>query len=666
VNAPVFENGWADANQRVLVAEFARLKDLLASHAAARPPEPSAGGAGGPPECAGWPVDTGRSTTYQGACDEARAAMPAPAAIDVITDRFGLSAFERDLLLLAAGVEMDAALAAACAPGAGHRAALTPALALAALGDPHWSALTPSRPLRRWRLVEPEEGAPLVHARWRIDERVLHFLAGVDGIDTRLRPLLRNIDPPALLAEAQRAAAETLVTALTRLRTPQAPVVQLWGDDMHGQRDVAAHVAERLGLTLYAIAGADLPATPHEVELLATLWDREVVLSNVAMILELDEASAGIPAIGRLLDQTGGLSFVAVRGPLDLDRDDLRMRIDKPDPADQRRLWLRLLDDGESAQALADAGAAFRLSARDIRQAGACVLNESDAAARAGVQRELCRSLALRRLDGLAQRITPSAGWDDLVLPAPQIAALRQIASQVRHRATVYERWGFATRGARGLGQTVLFAGDSGTGKTMAAEVLARDLDLELLRIDLAAVVSKYIGETEKHLARIFDAGEVGGAILLFDEADALFGKRSEVKDSHDRYANIEVSYLLQRMEAYRGLAVLTTNQKSALDNAFQRRLRQVIDFPFPDSEQRTRIWQSVFPADTPTQGLDMNKLGRLQMSGGQIRNIALNAAFHAAEAGAHVDMAHLFRAAHAEAAKRDRSLTDAETRGWL
>src|SRR5438876_2806262 len=181
---------------------------------------------------------------------------------------------------------------------------------------------------------------------------------------------------------------------------------------------------------------------------------------------------------------------------------------------------------------------------------------------------------------------------------------LRQIAAHVRRRTTVNETWGFASKSSRGLGITALFSGASGTGKTMAAEVLANELRLDLYRIDLSQIVSKYIGETEKNLRRVFDAAEEGGSILLFDEADALFGKRSEVKDSHDRYANIEVSYLLQRMEAYRGLAILTTNMKNALDAAFQRRIRFVVQFPFPDAAQRAEIWQRIFPANTPTEGV--------------------------------------------------------------
>jgi len=243
---------------------------------------------------------------------------------------------------------------------------------------------------------------------------------------------------------------------------------------------------------------------------------------------------------------------------------------------------------------------------------------------------------------------------------------LHDVAVHVKQRAHVYEQWGFAAKSNRGLGISALFAGVSGTGKTMAAEVLANELRLDLYRIDLSQVVSKYIGETEKNLRRVFDAAEESGAILLFDEADALFGKRSEVKDSHDRYANIEVSYLLQRMESYRGLAILTTNMKSALDTAFLRRISFVVQFPFPDAAQRANIWRRIFPTNTPVDKLDVMKLARLNIAGGNIRNIALNAAFSAADAHEPVGMRHLLRAARSEYAKLEKSLTDSEIGGWL
>jgi SpoVK/Ycf46/Vps4 family AAA+-type ATPase len=195
----------------------------------------------------------------------------------------------------------------------------------------------------------------------------------------------------------------------------------------------------------------------------------------------------------------------------------------------------------------------------------------------------------------------------------------------------------------------------------MAAEILANDLQLDLFRIDLAGVVSKYIGETEKNLRNVFDAAEESGAILFFDEADALFGKRTEVRDSHDRYANIEVNYLLQRMEDYCGLAILCTNRRSALDRAFLRRLRFLVEFPFPDGEKRRLIWSKVFPWDTPVSGLDLDELARLEVTGGNIRNIALNAAFLAARERVSVQMPHLLRAARREYAKIDKLLTEAE-----
>jgi SpoVK/Ycf46/Vps4 family AAA+-type ATPase len=251
------------------------------------------------------------------------------------------------------------------------------------------------------------------------------------------------------------------------------------------------------------------------------------------------------------------------------------------------------------------------------------------------------------------------------VLPPLATQILREIVTHVRQRTRVYEDWGFAARSARGLGISALFFGASGTGKTLAAEIMAAELRLDLYRIDLSQVVSKYIGETEKNLRRVFDAAEQAGAVLLFDEADALFGKRSEVKDSHDRYANIEVSYLLQRMEAYRGLAILTTNMKQALDPAFTRRIRFVVQFPFPDEHDRAEIWRRAFPAATPTAGLDVPRLARLNVAGGNIRNIAMGAAFLAADVGEPVGMSHVLRAARAEYAKLERPLTGGETAGW-
>ncbi len=274
-----------------------------------------------------------------------------------------------------------------------------------------------------------------------------------------------------------------------------------------------------------------------------------------------------------------------------------------------------------------------------------------------------CLEITRPKLETMAQRIELKAGWQDLVLPADEMALLYQIAKQVRQRGKVYQEWGFHQRMNRGKGISALFAGESGTGKTMAAEVIAKDLGLHLYRIDLATVVSKYIGETEKNLRRLFDAAEDGGAILFFDEADALFGKRSEVKDARDRYANIEINYLLQRLEAYRGLAILATNKKNTIDQAFLRRLRFIVNFPFPGVAQRAKIWQQVFPKETPTEELDWERLSRFNFTGGNVHSIALNAAFMAAEAGKSVTMDFVLSAARMEFKKLDKLVNEADFR---
>jgi SpoVK/Ycf46/Vps4 family AAA+-type ATPase len=351
----------------------------------------------------------------------------------------------------------------------------------------------------------------------------------------------------------------------------------------------------------------------------------------------------------------------------------MRYAIDKPSPPGQKSMWTKALKSRDVALAdglLDELAEQFHLSAETIATVGASIRASAVAspcapARTAELVWSTCRSLSQPRLEELAERIVPAAAWEDLILPEPQKQTLHQLAAQARFRMTVHQSWGFAARGRRGLGISALFAGASGTGKTLAAEVLAKELRLDLFRIDLSAVVSKYIGDSEKKLKQVFDAAEEGGVLLLFDEADALFGKRAEVKDSHDRYANIEVSYLLQRMESFQGIAILTTTLKSSLDKAFQRRLRFIVDFPFPGPQEREAIWRSVFPAAAPAAGLDLRRLAQLNMTGGCIRNIALNAAFLAAEAGSSIEMRHVLQATRQEAIKAERPLADSEIRGW-
>ena len=276
-----------------------------------------------------------------------------------------------------------------------------------------------------------------------------------------------------------------------------------------------------------------------------------------------------------------------------------------------------------------------------------------------------CRDRARPKLDELAQRIEPSAEWSDLILPEDRKEMLREMIAQVRHRIQVFDRWQFGKKNNRGLGLCALFAGTSGTGKTMAAEVIANELNLDLYRIDLSIVVSKYIGETEKNLGKLFDAAESGGVILLFDEGDALFGKRTEASDSKDRYANMEVSYLLQRIESYSGLAIVTTNVEDSLDSAFVRRLRYIVKFPFPGAAERAKIWQRVYPTGVLKESHPRvyEMLGQMEISGGLIYSIALKSAFIAADDGADgIYFPHIQKAAQSEYTKIGRTLSASET----
>jgi AAA+ superfamily predicted ATPase len=268
------------------------------------------------------------------------------------------------------------------------------------------------------------------------------------------------------------------------------------------------------------------------------------------------------------------------------------------------------------------------------------------------------RTQSSAALAAIATRIVPRAAWDDIVLPLDAVAQLRELCQRVDQRARVFGEWGFGRTMSRGRGITALFSGGSGTGKTMAAEVVANALGLDLYRIDLARIVSKYIGETEKNLDRVFTAAQSAGAILFFDEADALFGKRSDVKDAHDRYANLEVSYLLQKMEEYEGLAILATNLAEHLDQAFTRRLAAHIYFPFPDAAARLEIWKRAWPREVPLAGdIDLSAIAReLKVAGGNIHNIALAAAFSAAANGGIVSRAHVFHAVRREHQKAGRA----------
>ncbi|MBI1868061.1 MAG: ATP-binding protein [Methylocystis sp.] len=642
------ENGWPAANRASLAAELARLRAVLERRALPPTPDP-------------------RGPT---------------SALDLLTKKFALSDFERDVLLLCAGAELDGEFAELLRAATGAKITNF-GLALAALPEAHWSALAPTGPLRFWRLIEVRPSDTLTSAPLRIDERILHYLAGVPHLDERLHGLVRPYHDAEPLSAAQSETAQRLAAlwADAGARGEPWPAAQLVGPEDAGAVAVASAACAARELGLCVMRGADLPVAASDRAAFQRLWEREAALGESGLLICVEDADGPetLRTAAAFAEHTRSAVILACREPLRAaGRPLTRLDLEKPPRAEQAALWRHALaplaerlqeqENGVLDESIERLVNQFDLSPAAIDATAALVsgdLTETDAAATGELLWNACRAQSRARLDDLAQRLETTAAWDDLVLPAAQKAALREIVAQVRQRARVYDQWGFAAKSARGLGVSALFAGVSGTGKTLAAEIMAHELRLDLYRIDLSQVVSKYIGETEKNLRRVFEAAETAGAVLLFDEADALFGKRSEVKDSHDRYANMEVSYLLQRMESYRGLAILTTNMQQALDPAFKRRLRFIVHFPFPDEAERAEIWRRVFPRETPLDGVDVAQLARLNVAGGNIRNIALGAAFLAADERSPVRMAHLLRTARAECAKLERPLTDGEIRGW-
>jgi hypothetical protein len=594
-------------------------------------------------------------------------------ALEHLRALFGLSSFERDLLVLCAGPIMQSRFISGCAAALDDTRFTGPTfgLAMTILDDPHWSALSPDRPLRYWQLVDIGVG-DLLQAALRIDERILQFLIGVPAFDERLRALARPIAADTGPADAgpfpQPHAVSTGANYWQENLAGREPLL-LIGGQRSDRQGAFVRICQRRDLRPYCLDAGDIPTAAVEREQLARLWSREAALTGAALYVRTGDCDS-IRNVSAWLELTDAPIAIEVQpGTAAEQLDGLRLHLAAPSAGERKDAWTQGL--GPLAQRmdgyLDRIAEYFHFDEPTIRRSAAAI-RETAAAGDGTDPGELgwriCREYARRSLDTLAQRVDAQARWDDLVLPAQQVDTLRQIAIHVRHRAVVNDQWGFAGKHARGLGLSVLFAGGSGTGKTMAAEILAAELDLDLYKVDLAAVVSKYIGETEKNLRAIFNGAEQSGAILLFDEADALFGKRSEVRDSHDRYANLEISYLLQQMESYRGVAILTTNMQHALDPAFMRRIRFIVQFPFPDAGARARIWRCIFPAATPLAELDFNQLAQLNIAGGVIRNIAMHAAFLAADDSLVVQARHILAAARTEYAKINKPLTAAETRG--
>ena len=601
----------------------------------------------------------------------AAAKFPKPAgAMALLADRLRLSIFDQQILMLAAAAELDTEVPSLCARMEGDPEQRCPtfALALSVFEESAWESVTPAGPLRFWRLIAVQaQGRSMTASGIRIDERILHFLKGIAQTDVGVSPFLRRIagGSQAGAAPSQRVLVDRILARWGTEAGSMSPVY-LAGADPVAKEEIALHAAEARGQALYRIAADLVPSAPVETEVFARLWQREAMLAPIALYVDADDQELAGTPLGQTIERfLSGLRATVFVGCVEPSRQSaaraFSLRVPKPNRADQREAWMAALDgDAETAEILAGQ---FTLNLSAIAQIAGDAREAKPAGKKEFHKRlwmECVRSLD-PHLSELATEVQTAACWDDLVLPPAELDLLRSIASRVRHRARVHVEWGYERKLGRGLGVNALFVGASGVGKTRAAEILANELQLALYRVDLSAVMSKYIGEAEKHLRRIFDAAEDGGAILFFDEADALFGKRSEVKDSHDRYANVEVNYLLQRMESYRGLAILATNMKHALDTAFLRRIQYIVEFPFPGMAERRRLWMRAFSPETPVAELDFDRLARFAITGGTIQNIALQAAFRAAETDARVDMPTILSATRTEFLKMDRLFSEAE-----
>jgi hypothetical protein len=596
------------------------------------------------------------------------------APLEQLAERFGLTPFEQDVLWLCLAREIDTAferLFAYAHDDVRHNQ-VTPQLACAVLASADWTtsraAFVSDATLRSFCLITGPGGfhenlslsSPIC-----LPERIRNYLLGIYGVESRIERLLRPLEPQRL-PKVHEPLIEQIVGAVrASTATDSCSFINLVGSPNAGAAAVAQKIGARLGLHVCRFEAQRLLTLAGGWEQTLRLVEREAILLSLILFVDLSEASAEeTTATLQALESQRTLVIVASSNSLNAARDMIAVQVPRLDQQAQRWLWEQSLGPAGSKMNGAldqvvetfDFSPALIARAANVASRRAILRDPLESAAIVAEELMLiCREQGAGRLASLAQRVVPCHGWDDIVLPEEVLRQLRELASQAVQRTRVYRDWGFQARLSRGRGISALFAGPSGTGKTMAAEILAGELGVDLFRIDLSGVVSKYIGETEKNLRSVFDAADQSGSMLFFDEADALFGKRSEVKDSHDRYANIEVNYLLQRMEDFRGVALLATNRKSDLDRAFLRRLRFLVDFPFPDATQRKRIWEKLYPTHTPREELDFTALARLEIAGGNIWNIGLNAAFLAASAGTPVTMPLILHAAKREYAKIDK-----------
>ncbi len=538
----------------------------------------------------------------------------------------------------------------------------------------------PTAPLLKNRLLSftGDDQLPLLSRALKMDERVISFLLGTDGIDQRIRNFTTLIEPKRsfndiISTDNYRNGLMEFTKLLSSMKNP----VMLFFNGPYGtgKKLTAETICREQGIPLLVVDSKGLKGS-ESIETLKLIL-REAMLQGSSpyfegfdALLEKD-SGASVPDLIQYMDRFPNLIFLSGEMPFEPrgihDHSFIRFDFSLPSFTLRKHLWKSFLNGNITDVDMDALAVKFKFSGGQIRDAIFAARNVASAKGKSELSMEdlyqVCRSQSSSSISALARKMETRYTWDDIVLPKDAKDQLKEVAGHIRYRGVVYSDWGFGRKLSIGKGLNILFSGPSGTGKTMAAEIIAKEVQLDIYKIDLSNVVSKYIGETEKNLAKIFKEAETSNAILFFDEADALFGKRSEVKDAHDRYANIEIGYLLQKMEEYDGVVILATNLSKNIDDAFLRRMQIVIEFPFPDEAQRRLIWAGIFPKDAPlADDIDYKFLSeKLKLAGGNIKNIALTSAFYAAENSRKIGMHHIMHAARREYQKMGKSFLKAD-----
>jgi SpoVK/Ycf46/Vps4 family AAA+-type ATPase len=616
-----------------------------------------------------------------------------------LTNLFGLSSFEEQALLICLAPELDAKYEKLFAYLQDDVTRKQPSVELilrllrATPRERLWAraSFAPQATLFRSHILRCLDGedSPLPARRLRPDEMIVSFLLGGAGVSQELSACCRAYTEPGDLGQLRWPdEVKSRLASLTRSHVQDARqmsrrlIYHFPGPAGTGRKALAAGLCREIGAPLLIVDLREMLSRAQNFEETLRRALREGLLQTAAIFLEHFDMLLGDDpkaisqqqCLARAIGEFSWLTFIATEKdwePGDLFQRHLYLSfaLPAPDLTERAALWETMTKGGDTFSPeidWPDLATKYRLTPGQMQAALVAARNQArtrDYDHPVMTAEDLivgCRRQSNQKLAALARRLAPRQGWEDITLPEQSLTQLREICAQVRHRRKVYGQWGFGRKQTTGKGLCVLFYGLSGTGKTLAVEVTARELNLEAFKIDLSTVVSKYIGETEKNLSRVFDEAENSNAILFFDEADALFGKRSEVKDAHDRYANIEINYLLQRMEEFDGLAILATNLRKHIDEAFFRRMHFAVEFPLPDEKQRYHIWKQHLPETAPmADDIDYGFLAnRLNLAGGNIRNIVVNAAFLAAENSGVIHMRHFIRAARREYEKTGRICT--------